>query len=81
MLPEDSVNRKAAALEATSKTQQGRVDKHFETIKPGDKPIPYSNTLFQDFAIQWLIQTDQVSSSLFLCRYICLILENSQFKH
>lgn len=81
MLPEDSANRKAAALEATSKTQQGRVDEHFETIKPGDKPIPYSDTLFQDFAIQWLIQTDQVSSSLFLCRYICLILENSQFKH
>jgi hypothetical protein len=66
MLPEDSATRKAAALEAASKIQQGRVDEHFETIKPGDRPIPYSESIFREYAIQWLIQTDQVSPSLFL---------------
>ena len=60
MLPEDSATRKAAALEATAKLQQGRVDEHFETLKPGDKPIPYSDTSFREAALQWLIQTDQV---------------------
>ena len=40
MLPEDSAARKAAALEANAKLQQGRVDEHFETVKPGDKPTP-----------------------------------------
>ena len=58
MLPEDSANRKAAALEAAAKLQQGQVDEHFETVKPGDKPIPYSDTAFREAAIQWLIQTD-----------------------
>jgi hypothetical protein len=58
MLPEDSANRKAAAVKA--KLQQGRVDEHFETLKPGDKPIPYSDTTFREAALQWLIQTDQV---------------------
>jgi hypothetical protein len=65
MLPEDSANSKVAALEAA---QQGRVDEHFEIIKPSDKPIPYSDSIFRDVAIQWLIQTDQVCSLfLMLC--------------
>ena len=60
MLPEDSATRKAAALEATTKLHQGRVDEHFETLKPSDRPIPYSDTAFCEAALQWLIQTDQV---------------------
>ena len=55
MLPEDSANRKAAAVKA--KLQQGRVDEHFKMLKPGDKPIPYSDTTFREAALQWLIQT------------------------
>ena len=65
MLPEDSAARKVAALEAIAKIQQGRVDEHLETVKPGDRPTPYSDSTFQDAAIQWLIQTDQVGSCLF----------------
>ena len=66
MLPEDSATRKAAALEATAKLHQGRVDEHFETLKPSDRPISYSDTAFCEAALQWLIQTDQVWWSLFL---------------
>ena len=64
MLPEDSAARKAAALEAIAKVQQGRVDEHFEMIKPGDKPTQYSDSTFRDAALQWLIQTDQVGPFL-----------------
>ena len=64
MLPEDSANQKVA-LKAEAKVQQGQVDEHFEIVKSGDKPIPYSNTIFREVTIQWLIQTDQVCSSLF----------------
>jgi hypothetical protein len=66
MLPEDSAARKAAALEAVAKLQQGRVDAHFETVKPGDKPKPYSDSTFREAAIQWVIQTDKVRSTFFL---------------
>jgi hypothetical protein len=58
MLPEDSAARKLDETAAASK--QGRVDQHFETIKPEDKPVPYSDAIFREAAIQWLIQTDQV---------------------
>jgi hypothetical protein len=71
MLPEDSAARKAASLEAVAKVQQGRVDDHFEMVKPGDKPTPYSDSTFRDAAIQWLIQTDQVSIFI-LYAVICL---------
>ena len=60
MLPKDSAAQKAAELEATAKLQQGHVDEHFEPIKLGDKPIPYSDHTFRQLAIQWLVQTDQV---------------------
>ena len=60
MLPKDLAAWKAAEVEATAKLQQGHVDQHFETMKPGDKPIPYSESAFREVAIQWLVQTDQV---------------------
>lgn len=60
MLPKDSVARKVAEAEATAKLQQGRVDEHFEPMKPGDKPVPYSDRTFQELAVQWLVETDQV---------------------
>ena len=60
MLPEDSAARKLGEASAASKLQQGRVDQHFETVKPEDRPVPYSDATFRDAAIQWLVQTDQV---------------------
>jgi hypothetical protein len=60
MLPKDSAVQKVAEAEATAKLQQGRVDEHFKPMKPGDRPVPYSDRTFQEFAIQWLVETDQV---------------------
>ena len=60
MLPKDSAARKAAEVEAVANLHQGRVDQHFEPIKPGDKPLPYSDSIFREAAIYWIVQTDQV---------------------
>ena len=60
MLPDDSRACKQAAAGEAARVQQGRVDHHFETLKPEDKPVPYSDELFRDAAIQWLVETDQV---------------------
>ena len=60
MLPKDSAAQKIAEAEAATKLQQGRVDEHFEPVKPGDKPVPYSDRTFRELAIQWLVETDQV---------------------
>jgi hypothetical protein len=62
MLPQDTKERRAAALE---RLQQTEVEDHFRTAQPGDKPpppSPYTDELFKEVAIEWLIETDQVSS-------------------
>ena len=71
MLPKDSAARKAAEVEAVAKLHQGRVDQHFEPIKPGDKPLPYSDSTFQEAAFQWIVQTDQVRENN---KYTCFLL-------
>lgn len=58
MLPEDTKARRAALLETTF--CQSEVDDHFSKVKPEDKPAPYSNKIFEEAAIQWLNETDQV---------------------
>ncbi|KAF8338598.1 hypothetical protein F5887DRAFT_889826 [Amanita rubescens] len=57
MLPEDTKARRAALLEET--LRQTEVDEHFTKQKPEDRPQPYSDKLFEEVAIQWLIETDQ----------------------
>jgi len=57
MLPEDAKARRA---EVASTIKQTVVDEHFSIQKPEDKPKSYSDVLFEEAAIQWLIETDQV---------------------
>ena len=57
MLPEDA---KARCVEAIAKMEQTQVDDHFHQFSPEDKPTPYSDVVFKEAAIQWLIETDQV---------------------
>jgi hypothetical protein len=57
MIPEDAKARRA---EATAKMEQTQVEDHFLRISPEDKPTPYSDEVFKEAAIQWLIETDQV---------------------
>jgi hypothetical protein len=58
MLPSDAKERKAADHVTILQTQ---VNKHFSKAQPEDKPLPYTDNLFKEAAIEWLIQTDQVS--------------------
>ena len=58
MLPSDAKERKAAEHVTLQQTQ---VNDHFAKALPDDKPPPYTDELFKEAAIEWLIQTDQVS--------------------
>ncbi|KJA18310.1 hypothetical protein HYPSUDRAFT_115814, partial [Hypholoma sublateritium FD-334 SS-4] len=63
MLPDDAKQRRALAHEALKQTQ---VDDHFTTVAPGDdhkKLDPFSQALFKEAAIQWLVETDQPISA------------------
>ena len=62
MLPEDSKSCKAQIKE---KLEQTRVSDHFAKAQPKKKPEPYSDVLFKEAAIQWLVETDQVHLALF----------------
>jgi len=68
MLPEDSQARRVAKQEMA--LQQSAMDSHFPTASkkdPSEKPKPkaYSDALFREAAIQWLVETDQVCHILF----------------
>lgn len=58
MLPNDAKARKVAHLE---KLQQMAVHDHYEPTPLEEQPQPYSDELFKKVAIEWLIETDQVT--------------------
>ena len=58
MLPSDSKARRAALAGSLSQTL---IDDHYTVQQPRDEPIPYSDELFKEVAIQWLIETNQVN--------------------
>ena len=58
MLPNDAKARCATQQDAS--TKQTAVDDHFSMQKLEDKPKPYSDSIFEEAAIQWLVETDQV---------------------
>ena len=45
---------------AAEKLKQLQVDDHFMVIPEEEKPMPYTDEVFKEAAIQWLIETDQV---------------------
>jgi len=63
MLPEDTKERRQALTDQT--LRQSVVDDHFKPATPEDKPTPYSDKLFKEAAIEWLIETNQVSLYLY----------------
>ena len=63
MLPEDAKARRKEALEKLM--EQTQVDEHFHPVNPDDKPVPYTDDVFKEAAIQWLIETDQVPFVLY----------------
>ena len=63
MLPKCSRERCLKAVEK-AQAEQTQVDSHCGPAPPRlEKPAPYSDELFNEAAIQWLIETDQVSFS------------------
>ncbi|KAG1805060.1 uncharacterized protein HD556DRAFT_1226190 [Suillus plorans] len=60
MLPRDT---KCCKLDAAADSQ-ARLDVHLSEKKPKDRLVPYSDTLFHEAAIEWLIKTDQPIDAL-----------------
>ncbi|KAF9031027.1 hypothetical protein BJ165DRAFT_1339297 [Panaeolus papilionaceus] len=60
MLPDDVTARREALADASLKLQQSHVTSHFNPA-PEKEPAPevYSDELFKEVAIQWLIETNQ----------------------
>lgn len=56
-----SKDAKARHEEATANAKEQTQDNdHFHQVNPKDKPVLYSDELFKEAAIQWLIKTNQV---------------------
>jgi hypothetical protein len=68
MLPSD-VKAHKEAVKTANREEQGTLDPHLQEIPRAERTIPYSEKIFRDAAIEWLISTDQV-----LC--LCPLLEN-----
>ncbi|KIM41959.1 hypothetical protein M413DRAFT_37461, partial [Hebeloma cylindrosporum] len=60
MLPEDTRARREALLESLRQTN---VTDHFTEAKPAERVAPYTDELFKEAAIQWLVETDQPISA------------------
>jgi hypothetical protein len=59
---------------------QACLDAHLSEKKPKDHLVPYSDALFHDAAIEWLIQTDQVCfASCYMTS--CLFVQSSLLTH
>jgi hypothetical protein len=58
MLPKDAQERRKSL--ADTNLRQSAVDDHFKVARPEDKPGLYTDDLFQEAAIEWLIETNQV---------------------
>ena len=63
MLPNDSKQRRQAALKKSVKTLQSTVMDHFKSM---ESLTPYSDKAFVSTAIEWLVDADLVSVFLSL---------------
>ena len=68
MLPEDTRQRKEAALDSSMQAQQTSLSDHFHPLN--EDIIPYSNQALEAAAIDWLIHTNQVCNFV-LIHFLC----------
>jgi hypothetical protein len=54
--------------------RQGRLDSHLQEMPRKERVIPYTDALFREAAIEWLVATDQVTISYFAHRLSILII-------
>jgi hypothetical protein len=53
--------------------RQGQLDSHLQEVPCKECVIPYTDALFREAAIEWLVATDQVTISYFMHRLSILI--------
>lgn len=63
-LPGDVKKRKEAAEEVTR-----TLDCDLREMKTSERVVPYSDKLFRQAAIEWLVATDQVGNLVFLLSF------------
>src|SRR6266568_9376503 len=78
MLPDDTKARRTQVLEEN--LRQTNVDDHFKPAPKEAKPDPYSDELFKEAAIEWLIETNQVCSRHIIQLHLYFHLLCSRFK-
>jgi hypothetical protein len=63
MLPVDAKKRRLAEDQATqaASAHQTQLDNHLRPIEAQKREVPYTDEVFRQAAIRWLIETDQVS--------------------
>ena len=54
--------------------RQGQLDSHLQEMPRKERVIPYTDALFREAAIEWLVATDQVTISYFVHRLTSSIL-------
>ncbi|KAF8960961.1 hypothetical protein BDZ97DRAFT_1665051, partial [Flammula alnicola] len=47
------------AQKAADREKQSSLDPHLEERQPRERTIPYSDALFREAAVEWLVSTDQ----------------------
>jgi len=62
MLPQDVKDRKTAAALTKANAEQMTIDGHLQPIICNNMVIPYSDSLFREATIEWLVSTNQVST-------------------
>ncbi|KAH8983920.1 hypothetical protein EDB92DRAFT_1803497, partial [Lactarius akahatsu] len=58
MLPNDTKQRRQAAIDKSVKTLQSAFTNHFKPENAAEKPIAYSENVFTCAAIKWLVDAD-----------------------
>lgn len=72
-LPKEVARLKKEA-EAKDRTKQSSLDPHTVQVAPRENVIAYSDTLFCDAAIQWLVETNQVHITLLFFNVFALLI-------
>ena len=60
-----AVKASKEAAQAANRTKQSAIDPHLHEKPQVEWTVPYTDTLFRDAAIEWLIAMDHVSHSSF----------------
>ncbi|KJA12797.1 hypothetical protein HYPSUDRAFT_117807, partial [Hypholoma sublateritium FD-334 SS-4] len=60
----NAIRKKKEVAIVEDRSKQGAMEDHFTPAVPGERVVPYSDALFCDVAVQWLIETHQPLQAL-----------------